>query len=226
MGWCLYKSLKGARKYSMKKIAIFGAGGFGREVAMLIEQINQQQPTWELAGFFDDGITPGTEIYGYSVLGGSKELNRYKEPMHVVFAIGSPEIKKKVISKLTNPDLLFPVLVHPSVLMGKDVTIGEGCIVTAGNIITVNVKLGKHVILNLACTVGHDATIGDYASVMPGVNISGEVEIGGSVLIGTGAKIIQQTSIGSGTKVGAGAVVIRSLPANCTAVGVPAKPIK
>lgn len=61
---------------------------------------------------------------------------------------------------------------------------------------------------------------------MPLVNISGEVKIGEGVYVGTGAKIINQLEIGDYTIVGAGAVVSKTLPAKCTAVGVPAKPIK
>lgn len=210
----------------MKKIAIFGAGGFGREVAMLIEQINQQKVTWELIGFFDDGVSQRTRIFGYPVLGGANELNQYKDKLFVVFAIGNPDIKRNVISTINNSALLFPVLVHPNVLLGKDTTIGKGSIITAGNILTVNVKVGEHVILNLACTIGHDVVIGNYSTVMPGANISGKVEIGERVMIGTGAKVIHELSVGSSTKVGAGAVVVKSLPAACTAVGVPAKVIK
>ena len=76
------------------------------------------------------------------------------------------------------------------------------------------------------CTVGHDTSIGDYCSFMPSVNISGEVHIEEKVYVGTGAKIINRLSIGKATIVGAGAVVSKSLPENCTAVGIPAKPIK
>ncbi len=211
----------------MKQIAIFGAGGFGREVAMLIEQINQKQKIWNIAGFYDDGVTVGEELYGYKVLGGVQQLNDYSEELFVVFALGDPKIKKSVISKIDNTKLCYPALIHPSVLMGdKDVIIGEGSIITAGNILTVNINIGSHVILNLACTVGHDTNIADYCSFMPSVNISGEVEIGECVYVGTGAKIINQLEIGENTIVGAGAVVSKTLPANCTAVGIPAKPIK
>ena len=76
------------------------------------------------------------------------------------------------------------------------------------------------------CTVGHDITIKSYASFMPSVNISGEVIIHEAVYVGTGAKIINQLEIGENTIVGAGAVVSKSLPSNCTAVGIPAKVIK
>jgi len=76
------------------------------------------------------------------------------------------------------------------------------------------------------CTVGHDTSIDDYCAFMPSVNISGEVQIKESVYVGTGAKIINLLEIGENTIVGAGAVVSKTLPSNCTAVGIPAKPIK
>ena len=88
------------------------------------------------------------------------------------------------------------------------------------------VEIEDFVILNLGCTVGHDSIIKKYSAFMPSVNISGEVTIGEGVYVGTGAKIINQLEIGEYTIVGAGAVVSKTLPANCTAVGVPAKVIK
>ena len=117
---------------------------------------------------------------------------------------------------------------HPSVLIGSKeyVRIGKGCIICAANIITTNIEIGDFTILNLACTVGHDTIIGDYASFMPSVNISGEVIVSECVYVGTGAKIINQLEIGACTIVGAGAVVAKSLPSDCTAVGVPARVIK
>ena len=110
--------------------------------------------------------------------------------------------------------------------MGSFNKIGEGSIITAGNVITVNTEIGNHVILNLSCTVGHDTIIGDYSSCMPATNISGEVKMAPCVYIGTGVKIVNQVEIGENTIIGAGAVVAKSIPDNCTAVGIPAKPIK
>lgn len=212
----------------MKKIAIFGVGGFGREVHMLIDQINAQEQIYEFIGYFDDGYKVGEVINDLPVLGGVPELNHWTEAIDIVYAIGDPGIKRKVIEKVENDNVSYPVLIHPNALIGnmKFNSIGEGAIITAGNIITVNIEIGKHVILNLSCTVGHDTIIGDYCSFMPTVNISGEVDIEEGVYVGTGAKIINQLSIGKNTIVGAGAVVAKTLPANCTAVGIPAKPIK
>ena len=210
----------------MKKIAIFGAGGFGREVKMLIDQINEKQATWEFIGYFDDDFSHAIVPLPFQ-LGGMDTLNKYPEELSLVLAIGNPAVKKKILDKISNGNISFPVLIHPSVLLGNsNVSIGNGCIICAGNILTVDLQLGKHVILNLACTVGHDTIIGDLCSFMPGVNISGEVNIENGVYVGTGAKIINQLQIGEWTVIGAGAVVSKTLPANCTAVGIPAKPIK
>ena len=212
----------------MKDIAIFGVGGFGREVLTLIQDINKVSPQWNIVGFFDDGHEKGEMINGVPVLGKTDDLNKWDKELAVTIAIGTPRIKKRIIENINNPLVSFPTLIHPSVLIGDRnyVKIGEGCIICAANIITTNIGIGNYVILNLACTVGHDSVIGDYSAFMPTCNISGEVVIEEGVYCGTGVKIINQTSIGAGAIVGAGAVVTKPIPANCTAVGMPAKPIK
>ena len=211
----------------MKKIAVFGAGGFGREVKTIIDAINLGNGKYQFIGYFDDGIEKGKSVNGFPVLGGINEINDFEDDLELVLAIGDPKIKKIVQKKISNIKINFPVLIHPSVLISNDdVVIEEGCIICAGTIITCNIKIEKFTILNLACTVGHDTVIGAYSSFMPSVNISGEVNVKEGVYVGTGAKIINLLEIGENTIVGAGAVVSKSLPANCTAVGIPAKPIK
>jgi sugar O-acyltransferase (sialic acid O-acetyltransferase NeuD family) len=212
----------------MRKIVIIGAGGFGREVKMLIDQINLNSKEFEFLGFYDDGIAKSTVINGFNVLGSVTDLLKIDYDLSVVVSIADPAIKKKIHNILTgNSKLNFPTLIHPNVLIGNDnVFIGQGCVICASNIITVNINIGNFVILNLGCTTGHDTSIGDYCSFMPSVNISGEVIIEDLVYVGTGVKIINLLSIGNSTKVGAGAVVSKNLPAHCTAVGIPAKPIK
>jgi sugar O-acyltransferase (sialic acid O-acetyltransferase NeuD family) len=212
----------------MKDIAIFGVGGFGREVLALIQDINRIEPQWNIVGFFDDGYEKGLIINGYPTLGKTEDLNNWETDIAIAISIGSPVVKKKILDNIYNPKVSYPTLIHPSVWIGdRDfVEIGEGNIFCAGVMITTNVKIKNFVILNLQCTVGHDSVINDYAAFMPSVNISGEVTIGEGVYVGTGAKIVNQLEIGDYTIVGAGAVVSKTLPAHCTAVGVPAKPIK
>jgi sugar O-acyltransferase (sialic acid O-acetyltransferase NeuD family) len=209
----------------MKDIVIIGAGGFGREVAWLIEDINKIKNEWNIIGFVDDNeVIQGTMVNGYKVVGNVNWLKN--QELHVVNAIGAPLVKKKIMKRLEVSKNIYPVLIHPSVIFSDRVLFGEGSIICAGSIITVNIEIGKHVIINLDCTVGHDAVIGDYTTVLPSVNISGFVKIEECVNVGTGSAIIQGVTIGENTIIGAGAVVIKDLPANCTAVGSPAKPIK
>ena len=209
-----------------RPIAIVGSGGFAREILTLIDDINQRQPTYEVVGFVDSDTSK--TIHGYPVIGDDDYVNKVKEPLSLVIAVGEPHLKRKIRNKYTNPLVKFPSLIHPSVLIGsKDtVSVGEGCIICAGCILTTDIKIKDFVTLNLMCTVGHDTEINNYCSFMPSVNISGEVKVNEGIYVGTGAKIINQLEIGNNTIIGAGAVVAKSLPADCTAVGVPAKPIK
>ncbi|GGG11465.1 transferase [Dokdonia pacifica] len=210
-----------------KKIAIYGFGGFGREVKSLIEDINTNKEQYEFIGFFDDNPEIKNTINNYTILGGIKELNAWNDEISIAVAIGDPITKKSIVQKINNPKVSFPNLIHPSVIGNpNNYTIGHGCIICANNILTVDITIGNFLILNLACTIGHDTLIKDFCSIMPGVNVSGEVELGACSYIGTGAKIINLVHIGKNTIVGAGAVVSKSLPENCTAVGIPAKPIK
>ena len=119
-------------------------------------------------------------------------------------------------------------MIHPSAILGsnKYVIIDEGGVICAGCLVTTNIRIGRHVLLNLACTVGHEANIGDYSAFMPPCNVSGEVRIGNGNFWGTGAKIINRCTVGDNVVIGAGAVVITDIPDNVTAVGVPVKIVK
>jgi len=209
----------------MKDIVIIGAGGFGREVAWLIEDINKISNEWSIEGFVDDNKDiQGTLVNGYKVVGNMEWLAT--KDYYVINAIGEPRLKERIANLLSTSNCKFATLVHPSVIVSPDIIVGEGSIICAGSIVTVNVEIGKHVIINLDCTVGHDAIIEDYSTVLPSVNVSGHVTINKRVSVGTGTSIIQGLDIGRDTVIGAGSVVVRNLPSNCTAVGSPAKPIK
>lgn len=211
---------------SMQDIVIVGAGGFGREVKMLIDQINEKENTYNILGFYDDNTSLPDMINGVPYLGTIDDLMKTENALNIALGVGVPKTKSQIVKRLASQNFKFPILIHPNVLIGKDdVRIGKGTIVCAGNVITCNIAIGEFVTLNLSCTVGHDTIIEDFASFMPSVNISGEVHIKKKVYVG-GAKIINQLTLGDNTIVGAGAVVSKSLPPNCTAVGIPAKPIK
>ena len=212
----------------MKDLIIIGASGFGREVAWLLERINKVSPTWNLLGFIDDNPEiQNKEINGYRVLGTINDINKYPN-VYFVCAVGSSKIREKIVSKMKmiNPDVLFGTVIDPTVERSDYVSIGEGTIICAHTIITTNISIGNHVIINLDCTIGHDAVLEDFVTLYPSVNVSGMTNIGYGVELGTGMQIIQGKTVGEYSIVGAGAVVVRDIPSNCTAVGSPAKPIK
>lgn len=209
----------------MKDIVIIGAGGFGREIAWLIEDINKVKNEWNILGFIDDSPEmQGSKVGKYKVIG---NLNWLKDKsINVVCAIGDPLIKKKVMDSLQDTSNEYPVLIHPSVIISDSVTIGPGTIICASNTITVDISIGSHVIINIDSTIGHDVVIENFVTVLPSVNVSGNTVLKECSSIGTGSAIIQGLQIGENSIIGAGSVVVKDIPSNVVAVGSPAKPIK
>lgn len=203
-----------------KPLYIYGAGGLGREVLSWVRLLEEYEPI----AFLDDTITPHTTIKGLSVLGGMNVLSKVERPL-VILAMGNPIIKRTLAQQLQQLGVEFPVLVHPSIQLGDSSTIkiGKGSILTAGSILTTEITIGEHVLINLNCTIGHDTTIGSYTSLMCGINVAGEVTCGQSVLIGSGANIRNRIVLGDECTVGMGAAVISNVANGSTVVGVPAK---
>lgn len=210
----------------MKDLYIIGAGGFGREVSWLVERINDAEPVWNLKGFIDDKMSLwGSTEGGYPILGGTEYLIQQGD-VYAVCAIGSASTRKRVVTNFMGTSVKFATLIDPSVLISRRVKIGEGTIICAGSIVTVDIQIGNHVIINLDCTIGHDACIQDFVTLYPSVNVSGNVILGECAELGTGMQIIQGKRVAANTIIGAGAAVIRDIEESGTYVGCPAKRIK
>lgn len=210
----------------MKDIVILGSGGFAKEVAFLLEDLNKHEKQYNIIGYVDK--EPDSETGKYKVIGDDELLININRDISVAIGIGNPPVIKKLITNLSNNrNITFPNLIHPSVIADWErIELGQGNIICAGNIFTTDIKIGSFNIFNLSCTLGHDAVIGNFNVVNPTANLSGGINIGNQNLIGTGVQILQYVRIGDEAIIGAGAVASKDLSDPGVYVGIPAKRIK
>lgn len=212
----------------MKDIVIIGAGDFGREVSWVVERINAIVPTWNLLGFVDDDPSMQNQVVdGYAVLGNISHLADMQSKVFVVCSIAVCGVRKQVMEQVRSlPNVKAATLIDPAAIIGRNVQIDDGCIITAGAFLGINSVLHNHVIVNIGGIVGHDTVLGDCCMVSPSTNLSGKIVVGSCVDIGTGTKVIQGINICADCIIGAGSVIVRDITEPGTYVGMPVRKIK
>ena len=188
------------------KLALFGYGGHAREVAA---QMNE-----EITFFVDDKYT--NEF--------SKPISTFDPEIYqMMVAVADSKEREKIVKKLPQNTSYF-TFVHPTaLLMSEDIQVGDGSFIGAYSILTTNIKIGQHSILNRGNQIGHDTIIGDYFSAMPGAIVSGNVVIETNVYMGNNSSIREKITVGSNVIIGANAAVVKNIITGGTYVGVPAK---
>ncbi|MDC9529669.1 acetyltransferase [Pseudoalteromonas sp. Angola-7] len=207
----------------MKDIIVVGGGGFAKEVIWLADDCNRK-----VRGVLDDNVaTHGLELQGTKVLGKIDSWKKYASDCEFIIAIGNPRVRKLVTDKmklLGKPK--YTSLIHPSVHLSNTVKISEGAIICAGAILTTDIELGEHCILNLNVTVGHECDIKDFVTIAPMAAISGNVTLNTLVEVGTGAVIRQGLTLETGSMLGMGGVLTKNIPERFIFAGNPAKKLK
>lgn len=215
------------RRAGENSLAIFGAGASAREVAWLARECWGED--LRLTFLVDKPELVGSAPNGIPVV----HLEDFRNDMNtrVVVAVGDPAAREQCVRKCVAAGFSFASLVHPRAEASKWVTVGEGTIVCAGAVLTTNVTIGRHVHINVGCTVSHDANLADFVTLSPGVHLSGWVTVGRRAFLGTGAAVINGSStrpirIGEDALVGGGACVIGDVASGVTVVGVPARSVE
>ena len=207
-------------RISSKKYCIVGTGGFGREVlCCLIDYLAsvESQVQGRVIFMVDDEYYQHTNIMGVPVIRRSEfDVSEYE----VLVAVGDSSARKKMVNSLP-PETQYGRLIHPTATVSEWVELGEGTIITAGCVVTCNIKLGAHTHLNLNTTIGHDCEIGDYFTTAPSVNISGSCSFGKCVYFGTSSSVRQGISICDNVTIGMGGVVVKDIVDEGVYIGSP-----
>lgn len=196
-------------KNKMKKYAIFGGGGHAREVAAHLGR--------EVTFFVDDKYsTPSFH-----------PISEFKPSEYLMMvAVADSKERFKIVNRLPAETEYFS-FIHPSaILLDPKIQIGEGSFVGANCVLTTNIQIGNHAILNRGNHIGHDCKIGDFFSAMPSAVLGGNVYVGNRVYFGSCSNVREKTTILDDIIIGMNAAVVKNIFEPGTYVGVPAKKIK
>ena len=194
---------------------LIGASGHAKVIIDILEKSNVE------IDYLVDANTEIKSIQGYEVR--PEQDLKPNNSDEVIISVGTNLIRRKIAEKL---NYQFGWAIHPSAILGDDVSIGAGTVVMAGAIINSSTSIGNHVIINTSASIDHDCQIADYVHVSPNTTLCGTINIGEGTHIGAGATIIPNLTIGKWVTIGAGALIIESVPDYAVVVGNPGRIIK
>jgi sugar O-acyltransferase (sialic acid O-acetyltransferase NeuD family) len=210
-------------------LILVGAGTFGREVFTWLSQAIGGSSQYKIKGYIDNLPQNQIELdlrnFPIPILG---TINDYqpKPDEKLVMSIFDPTLKKQFVKLLLKRGSKFYKLIHPSVIIGHNVKVGDGCIICPNCILANDTNIGDYVFINTSSTIGHDTVVGSFTSINGGVQITGDVKVGSECFFGVGSLVINKRNVGDRAIVGAGSVVIRSVRPDVTVFGNPAKIVK
>lgn len=205
------------------RIVIVGAGSQGAIVADILQRAREAGSTGEPIGFVDD--TPSLSrqtILGLPVLGAIDSLSAIEHDA-IVVAIGDNSRRRAMTERLLANGERLGTAIHPFTSIAPTATIGEGTMISAGALLLPRCSVGRGALLNTKASVDHDSILGDFVHVSAGGTVGANVRIGDETLIALGASVASERSVGARTIIGAGAVVVRDIPDDVIAFGVPAR---
>ena len=190
------------------KIAIYGYGGHAREVARSMADYH------ETVFFVDDAYCCEN----------TKPISSFNSNEYMMMvAIGDSKLRKSVVERLPI-DTMYFTFVHPTALiLDNSIEIGTGSYIGPYCILTTNISIGEHALLNRGVHVGHDCRIGKYFSAMPSAVIGGNVNICDCVYLGASASVKEKINIKTPSVIGMAAAVVKDITESGVYTGIPAK---
>jgi sugar O-acyltransferase (sialic acid O-acetyltransferase NeuD family) len=211
----------------MKNIVLIGGGN---QAHYTIDIINKEGK-YNIIGIIDSIHDIGSDKFGYKIIGRQEDIVELVKQYNIeggVISIGDNWVRYYISSQIKQnlPHFNFVNAIHPSVVIGDNVKLGEGIIMMAGCIVNPKSKIGNFVFFATGAQIDHDCTIGNFSSISAGSITGGYVSLGDFSAITLGVTIIDRLEIGKNTVIGAGSLVLKSLPDNVLAYGNPTKVIR
>jgi acetyltransferase EpsM len=185
------------------RIAIVGAGGFGRIALDVLVAAGSED--WIL-GFYDDAHTAiPAKVRGFPVLGDVAMLKSMLsvEPVYVIVAITDNQTRLRIANSIRGLGGSFVTAIHPLAYISGEANVGDGSVVGAGAVVQSNAIVGSHCFLGPNSVVDRDATVGAGAWVSPGAVIGSGARVGARALLGNNSSVGRKTAVEADAEVGA-----------------------
>lgn len=206
-------------------LAIYGAGGLGREVLELAKIINGRVKRWDDFIFVIDG-EPGNDVNGIKVYSYTDAIEKFSGNLEVSMGIGEPAIRERLFEKLKNDGIDVATLIHPDVSIPETTVIGKGVTIQMGNFISCNVIIEDYVYIQPHTNIGHNDVLKKGSMISGFCNLAGGVTIGEYTYLGISSCYKEGVTIGNNAIIGMGSAVYKDIPDEMIAMGNPARPMK
>ena len=209
-----------------KTNALYGCGGFGREVMPILKNLYPDDRN--IFVVHKEFMPKQSSINSTEIISFEDFIDIPNHEKNISITIADP-IKRSALSKeIDSHKITRKSIFSKNSLIMDNVEISNGAIICPFVTLTSNIRIGQNFHANLYSYVAHDCIVGNNVTFAPSVKCNGNVIIEDNVFIGTGAIIKQGKKdnpivIGTNSIISSGSFVTKNVSESTTVFGNPAK---